>query len=261
MRESGLRTVCKEARCPNMGECYSKGVATFMILGDGCTRDCGFCSVGRIKNRRVDPEEPERVASAVVGLGLSHVVITSVTRDDLPDGGAGHFAKTMSAVRRVSSAVTVEVLTPDFGGDEASLRIVVEARPDVFNHNVETVPALYRAVRPSADYRRSLRVLDAVKKFDPAILTKSGVMLGLGESRAQVEEVMRDLRLVGLDILVIGQYLRPTLQNLPVVEYVAPPVFDELKEAGLGMGFSHVFSGPFVRSSYHAKEVFGSVAG
>lgn len=256
LRDSYLNTVCKEARCPNMGECYSSGVATFMILGDGCTRDCGFCAVERIKSREVDNDEPDRVARAAARLGLSHVVITSVTRDDLKDGGAAHFAKTIAAVRDVLPDATMEVLTPDFKGDENAIGVVIEARPDVFNHNVETVPRLYKTVRPSAVYERSLRLLQLVKERGAPIKTKSGIMLGLGESVEEVEEVMRDLRGAGCDILTIGQYLRPSKQRLPVVEYIRPETFDDLARKGREMGFTAVSSSPFTRSSYHAAEVF-----
>ncbi len=253
--EGALNTVCRSARCPNMGECFSLGVATFMILGDECTRNCGFCSVTQgARLAQPDPGEPKRVARAAKRLGLKHVVITSVTRDDLPGGGAEHFANTIAAIREKNRGATVEVLTPDFNGDETAIDKVVDAGPEIFNHNVETAPRLYDKVRPSADYRRSLNLLRRVKQRDKEMLTKSGVMLGLGETIDEMVEVMKDLREVSCDIVTIGQYLRPTLKNLEVVEYINPKVFDELKEVGEGLGFAHVFSAPFVRSSYHAGE-------
>ncbi|VAX21920.1 Lipoyl synthase [hydrothermal vent metagenome] len=251
----GLNTVCSSARCPNMGECFSAGVATFMILGDRCTRNCGFCSVDAgARLAPPDSGEPKRIALAAKRLDLKHVVITSVTRDDLPDGGAKQFATTITAIREENQSATVEVLTPDFNGDETAIDKVANARPDVFNHNVETAPRLYKKVRPSADYRQSLALLERAKSQDPEILTKSGVMLGLGETFDEVVDVLKELRSVSCDIVTIGQYLRPTLKNLEVVEYVRPEVFDELKDVGEGLGFGHVFSAPFVRSSYHAEE-------
>ncbi|MBI5814572.1 MAG: lipoyl synthase [Nitrospinae bacterium] len=257
LRESSLSTVCEEARCPNMGECFANRVATFMILGAKCTRDCGFCAVAPDgRPAAPDPDEPARVTVAAKELGLSHVVITSVTRDDLKDGGAGHFAMTIYALRAGLPGVSVEVLTPDFRGDHTSIDLVMDAGPDVYNHNVETVPALYKAVRPAASYERSLKLLDRVKERRPAIVTKSGIMLGLGETMEQVLAVMDDLAAIGLDALTIGQYLRPSLNCLPVVEYVRPEVFDELKSAAQAKGIRSVFSGSYVRSSYHAAEVF-----
>ncbi|MGK7345270.1 MAG: lipoyl synthase [Candidatus Nitrospinota bacterium M3_3B_026] len=252
----GVNTVCAEARCPNMGECYSAGTATFMILGAVCSRRCGFCAVDGGRPGEVDAAEPGRVAAAAARLGLAHVVITSVTRDDLPDGGASVFAKTIAALREKLPTAAVEVLTPDFRGREDAILAVADTGPDVYNHNVETVPALYGRVRPGADYAGSLRLLRLVKERAPSMATKSGIMLGLGETMGQVAEVMADLRGAGCDILTIGQYLRPTLASLPVAEYVPPAIFEQLERQGRDMGFRRVFAGPFVRSSYHAAEVF-----
>ncbi len=260
IRFSSLSTVCKSARCPNLGECFQNGVAAFMILGDKCSRDCGFCAVDHgPPSCRIDPDEPERVARAAADLKLEHIVITSVTRDDLPDGGAKHFADVIEAIRGHIPSATVEVLTPDFNGDKEAIDTVIDAKPDVFNHNVETVPRLYTKVRPSADYRRSLSLLKRVKDRKPSMLTKSGMMLGLGETTGQVVKVMEDLRRAGCDLLTIGQYLQPSLKNLPVVEYIRPEVFEELAETGMELGFKKVFAGPFVRSSYHAADVFNYV--
>lgn len=259
VRRYGLSTVCSSARCPNMGECFKNGVATFMILGEKCTRDCGFCSVDHGKPvGEVDFNEPERVAWAAAEMELQHIVITSVTRDDLPDGGSEIFAKTVAKIRKFSPGRTVEVLTPDFRGRPESIDAVTDSGPDVYNHNVETVPGLYSIVRPSADYQRSLKLLRRVKERKPVIITKSGIMLGLGETEDQVVKVMEDLREVGLDLLTIGQYLQPAKRNLRVVEYIRPEVFDKLSDRGMEMGFKKVFAGPFVRSSYNAGEVFTS---
>lgn len=257
LEETQVSTVCREARCPNMGECFSNRVATFMILGDECSRNCGFCAVE--KSRRLAPPdetEPGRVAKSAAILGLSHVVVTSVTRDDLHDGGAGHFAKTIHAIRQALPSASVEVLTPDFNGDPTAIDTVTDAGPDVYNHNVETVPELYPRVRPQADFARSTALLERVKKRAPSITTKSGIMLGLGETLTQVEAVMRSLVSSGCDVFTAGQYLRPTLSNLPVKEYVRPEVFEEIKRLGESMGFKQVHAGPYVRSSYHAAEVF-----
>ncbi len=259
INEKGLKTVCSEARCPNVGECFSAGVATFMILGEQCTRACGFCSVKQgIKLAPPNPDEPSHVAETAEKLKLSHVVITSVTRDDLYDGGAKHFALTIKAVRAKLPNASIEVLTPDFNGRENGIDTIIDAMPNVFNHNMETVPRLYSKVRPSAKYRRSLALLELVKRKSAKILTKSGLMLGFGETVSEVEQVMRDLAQANVEILTLGQYLRPTLKNIEVEEYVRPEVFDKLREKGLNFGFKHVFSGPFVRSSYHAKEVFNT---
>jgi lipoic acid synthetase len=254
LRELNLQTVCESARCPNIGECFSRPTATFMIAGTRCTRRCGFCAVETARPAPLDPAEPARIAEAARRMGLRHVVVTAVARDDLEDGGAGHFAATIRALRDAVPAARVEVLTPDFKGDESPLRTVLEARPDVFNHNVETVPRLSRTVRPQASYRRSIDVLAHAKAISPATVTKSGLMLGLGEAADEVEAVMRDLRGAQCDLLTIGQYLQPTRAHLPVVEYVAPQMFTEYARVGRMMGFRHVASGPFVRSSYHADE-------
>jgi len=254
MRSQSLSTVCEEARCPNRGECFARGTATFLLLGDVCTRACGFCDIRTGRPRPVDAGEPERVARASARMGLSYVVLTSVDRDDLPDGGADHFVATIASLRRLDPAPGVEVLTPDFRGRFDSLRIVVDARPDVFNHNVETVPRLYATVRRGAILARSLGLLSAAKILDPGLTTKSGLMLGLGERSDEVRDLLAMLRDAGVDIVTIGQYLRPSRENLPVVEYVRPERFEEWRLAGERLGFRHVFAGPFVRSSYRAEE-------
>ncbi len=254
LRKRNLHTVCESARCPNIGECFSKPTATFMILGDVCTRTCGFCSIDKgLKPLNVDPQEPENIAITAKELGLTHVVITSVTRDDLVDGGSGQFALTIKAIRDTISAILVEVLTPDFNGDECSLMTVFDARPDIFNHNLETVPSLYPLVRPQADYRRSLEVLKMAKSS--GIMAKSGIMVGLGEKKEEVKDVLRDLFYAGCDAVTIGQYLRPTRNNLEVKEYVEPEVFLEYEAYGKGLGIRYVYSGPFVRSSYNAERL------
>ena len=254
MRSQSLSTVCEEARCPNRGECFARGTATFLLLGDVCTRACGFCDIRTGRPRPVDAGEPERVARASARMGLSYVVLTSVDRDDLPDGGADHFVATIASLRRLDPAPGVEVLTPDFRGRFDSLRVVVDARPDVFNHNVETVPRLYATVRRGAILARSLGLLSAAKILDPGLTTKSGLMLGLGERPDEVRDLLAMLRDAGVDIVTIGQYLRPSRENLPVVEYVRPERFEEWRLAGERLGFRHVFAGPFVRSSYRAEE-------
>jgi len=251
-----LHTVCEEARCPNIFECWSHGTGTFMIMGDNCTRRCGFCAVGKEIPLALDPGEPRHVAEAVRSLKLRHAVITSVDRDDLEDGGAAHFAKTIHEVRRLNEGCAIEVLIPDFEGNMSSLRTVMEARPEILNHNLETVPSLYRRVRAGAGYEQSLRILKgaaAWKKSYP-LRTKSGVMVGVGETLDEMLKVMDDLREAGCDIMTIGQYLRPSMQHLPVERYYAPGEFALLKEEGLRRGFLHVESGPLVRSSYHAHE-------
>lgn len=249
-----LETVCESAKCPNRTECWSQRTATFMILGNVCTRPCGFCSVPRGKTEAVELDEPERVAEAAHRLGLRHVVITCVTRDDLPDGGAEHFYRCVLAVRERTGAA-VEVLTSDFLGNRRAISRVVEARPDVFNHNTETVPRLYHQVRRNAEYQRTLDLLAQVHTEAPEIPTKSGLMLGLGETLDEVLEVAADLRRVGVEMLTIGQYLQPTPQQLPVVRYIPPEEFEEIGRLCRGLGFSMVASGPFVRSSYHAGEM------
>ncbi len=254
LRELGLETVCENARCPNRPECYSRRTATFMILGNVCTRPCGFCSVPRGTPLDVEADEPERVAEAASRLGLRHVVITSVTRDDLSDGGADHFYRCVVAVRERTGAV-VEVLTPDFLGDTAAIDRVLAAEPEVYNHNTETVPRFYKKVRGRADYQRTLDLLAHVKCRAPHITTKSGLMLGLGETREELLETLADLRAVRCDALTLGQYLTPTLKHIPVTRYLPPEEFDELGRLARSLGFAHVASGPFVRSSYHAEEM------
>lgn len=251
-----LHTVCLEAKCPNLGECYSSGTATFLILGNICTRNCRFCAVEHGRPENLDPEEPARVAKAVSSLGLKFAVLTSVTRDDLPDGGAEHYAQTVKAIREENPECHVEVLVPDFQGEEKSLIRVLESSPDVFAHNVETVPRLYSKVRPKANFERSLMVLRRAKSIFPNILTKSGFMVGLGETRQEIQALLQDLRATGCEILTIGQYLRPRLNLLPVSKYYAPEEFLELEEEARKTGFLKVESGPLVRSSYHAEELF-----
>ncbi len=257
LRKSRLNTVCEEARCPNISECFSRGTATFMILGDICTRGCRFCSVHTGKPIFSATEftgEGERVAEAAESLGLSHVVVTSVARDDLPDGGASGFVATIEALRDRLPKVTIEVLIPDFRGDHKALESVVAAKPDVLNHNLETVPRLYRKVRPGASYKQSLDLLAKAKELFPNVSTKTGIMLGLGETKEEVLELMNDARAHGLNIFTAGQYMQPSKKHLPVVEYVTPEQFDWYSVAGKEVGFDHVFVGPLVRSSYHADE-------
>lgn len=260
--ESGaLVTVCQEARCPNLNECWSAGTATFMVMGDICTRNCGFCAVdGPKKPRALDPTEPERVANAAAEMKLRHVVITSVDRDDRPDGGSAHFASVVRAVREANPDARVEVLTPDFRGVDEDILRVLDARPHIYNHNVETVPRLYRTARKMSRYEWSIGLLDLVKKTDPDTFTKSGLMVGLGEEKEELFEVFADLREVGCDILTVGQYLRPSEKHLPVERFVPPEEFDEYRRVAKDLGFRAVASGPFVRSSYHAAEVFEPVA-
>jgi lipoic acid synthetase len=252
LRTLNLRTVCEEARCPNIGECFEGLTATFMILGDICTRRCGFCAVTHGRPTGLDRDEPRRVAHAVKVMGLEHAVITSVNRDDLPDGGAAIFAATIREIRHTSLGCTVEVLIPDFKGNLEALHAVLEARPGILNHNTETVPRLYREVRPGARYERSLELLARAKRYDPSMLTKSGLILGFGEEREELLTTMRDLVGVGCDILTLGQYLRPSLNHLPIVRFYHPEEFQELKMLGEAIGFKHVEAGPLVRSSYHA---------
>ena len=267
LRKSGIHTVCEEARCPNKGECFSRTAAAFLIMGPACTRKCGFCSVqsaGDVPSGGLGPrpgplqaDEPERLAAAARQMGLRYVVITSVTRDDLSDGGAGHFAACIRAVKGEIPGAKVEVLTPDFGGSRTALETVLSAGPDVFNHNVETVPSLYPVARPQADYKRSLTVLEWASRS--GVPVKSGFMLGLGERPEEVEAVMLDLRAAGCRMLTAGQYLQPSRRNLPVLEYVRPGRFDELRKAALAMGFASVASGPLVRSSMNAEEYYRDV--
>ena len=254
LEELGLTTVCQSAMCPNVWECFEKKIATFMIMGDRCTRNCRFCGVTSQPPGPLDPDEPRRVAEAVVRFGLKHVVITSVTRDDISDGGAGHFAATINSIKERAPYVTIEVLTPDLGGAEASIRTVAEAGPVIYNHNIETVPRLYSEVRPRADYRRSLGLIEFVKKNFPGIRTKSGLMVGLGETTPEIMDVLNDLHSCGCDILTIGQYLQPSPNHLEVKQYIPPEVFDRLAESARLIGFMHVYCAPFVRSSYNAAE-------
>ena len=256
-----LHTVCQEAKCPNIWECFSHHTATFLILGNRCTRNCRFCAVASTPVAPPDPAEPVRVAQTAQQMELKYVVVTSVTRDDLPDGGAGHFAATIRELRKHLPAALVEVLIPDFQGNSDALKMVVNARPDVLNHNIETVPRLYPTVRPEADYHRSLGLLKKVKTLAVDMPTKSGLMLGLGETAVEIRETLEDLAGIGCDFLTLGQYLQPSRKHLPVEKFVSPEEFDDWKETALKIGFSDVASGPFVRSSYHAKKLFQAVSG
>ena len=256
MRELQLNTVCEEAACPNIGECWKEKHATVMILGRVCTRACTFCNVATGRPDRLDPDEPDHVGQAVAALGLSHVVVTSVDRDDLDDGGAQHFARTIAAIRAAAPTTTIEVLTPDFLRKESALETVVAARPDVFNHNLETVPRLYAEVRPGARYFHSVRLLDQAKRLEPAMFTKSGIMVGLGEDRTEVHQVMDDLRSAQVDFLTIGQYLQPTPKHHAIARFVTPEEFAGYKSHALGKGFLLVAASPLTRSSYHAGEDF-----
>ncbi|WP_075718158.1 lipoyl synthase [Roseburia sp. 499] len=253
-----LNTVCKEANCPNLGECFQKHTATFMILGSQCTRNCRFCNVVHGTPEPVDPLEPQHIAEAAKHLGLRHVVITQVTRDDLPDGGASHFAKTIAAIRELCPSTSIEVLISDMKGDHASLDTVIAAHPEVINHNIETVPSLYSTVRPEANYQRSLDVLRYVKEQDPSIRTKTGIMVGLGETDEEVLHTMDDVLAVGCDIFTIGQYLRPSEEHIEMKEYVVPEKFDIYKVIGMQKGFHYIASSPLVRSSYRAAEALES---
>jgi lipoic acid synthetase len=256
LRRKNLHTVCESARCPNMHECFHRSAATFMILGNLCTRGCGFCSVPKARHPgALDPEEPENVARMAAEMKLRYVVITSVNRDDLLDGGSAHFAETVRAVRRCLPEARVEVLTPDFCGDLQAVARVLDAGPHVFNHNMETIPRLYKTVRPQADYRQSLEVLRFAKQHRPESLTKSGAMVGLGESPSEVDQLLRDLRQSSVDVATLGQYLQPARRNLHVAEYVTPGQFEKYRDYGLSIGFKMVFSGPLVRSSYMADAV------
>lgn len=258
LAELKLHTVCQEACCPNIGECFSHRTATFMLMGDVCTRNCPYCAVAHGRVRPLDPDEPRRIADAVAKLGLQHVVVTSVNRDDLPDGGAGHFAATARAIKAIRPETRVEVLVPDFQGSFPAVNTVVESPVDIYNHNIETVPRLYRTARPGGHYDKSLAVLRHAKEQGIArggnLLTKAGLMLGLGEDNSELFEVFRDLRSVECDILTLGQYLRPSEEHLPVARYVPPAEFIEIKRDALALGFRHVESAPLVRSSYHAWE-------
>ena len=256
LREGGLHTVCEEARCPNLGECFSRGTATFMLLGDRCTRRCGYCSVKTARPLPPDPGEPARVAAAAAQMRLRYVVLTSVNRDDLADGGAAHFAATVREVRRVVPGTRVEVLTPDFGGDRMALATVLEAAPEVFNHNIETVPRLFARLRPQGSFRRSLDVLATARAHRPPVLVKSGLMVGLGETDEEVDGVLVDLRAAGVDTVTIGQYLRPTREHEPVRRYVPPEGFRVFERRARALGFPTVHSGVSVRSSYGAEEVY-----
>jgi lipoyl synthase len=260
MRDQELHTICEEALCPNIGECWENRTATFLILGDVCTRNCGFCAVTTGRPTGLDLEEPERLARAVQRIGLRHIVITSVTRDDLPDGGAAIFAATIARLREYVPDCGVEVLIPDFQGNWDALATVMEARPDILNHNLETVPRLYRRVRPKAVYAQSLELLRRAKALAPNAVTKSGLMVGLGESREELLQTFRDLRARDVDVLTVGQYLRPTMRHLPIERYVPPEEFAALKVAAQAIGFGHVEAGPLVRSSYHAHEQVKDVA-
>ena len=259
MRDNSLHTVCEEAACPNLGECWQKKHATMMILGAICTRACAFCNVATGRPNAVDPLEPQHVADAVATLSLAHVVITSVDRDDLPDGGAGHFAATIAALRATAPATTIEILTPDFLKKPGALETVVDACPDVFNHNLETVPRLYPGIRPGARYFHSLRLLDQVKQRDPAMFTKSGLMVGLGESREEVGQVMDDMRAADVDFLTIGQYLQPTPKHAPIDRFVTPDEFKGYEKLAYGKGFLKVSATPMTRSSYHAGDDFAAL--
>ncbi len=256
LKEQRLNTICESGRCPNKGECWASGTATFMLMGAVCTRTCQFCAVNKGKPQPLEADEPMRVAVAAKNMNLRHVVLTSVNRDELPDQGANHFADTIKTLYETIPGVAVEILTPDFQGRRECLEIVLAAKPSVFNHNVETVPRLYKKVRPGSKYDRSLAVLSMAKEIDATIPTKSGLMLGLGETKEEVLQVMADLRSIDCDFLTLGQYMRPTRDQLPVQRYVTPEEFEELADLAEGMGFKTVHSGPLVRSSYHAKEVY-----
>lgn len=260
MREKGLATVCEEAACPNIGECWTKKHATVMILGDVCTRACAFCNVKTGMPRKLDPDEPQRTADAAAEMGLEHIVITSVDRDDLPDGGANQFVQVIKALRQTTPATTIEILTPDFRNKmEAAVESICAARPDVYNHNLETVPRLYPTIRPGARYYASLRLLETVKKHDPSIFTKSGVMLGLGEERLEVHQVMDDMRCADIDFLTMGQYLQPTPKHARIAEFVTPQAFNAYAAIARAKGFLQVASSPLTRSSYHAGKDFAEM--
>ncbi|AQS90646.1 lipoyl synthase [Gluconobacter albidus] len=259
MRDAGLVTVCEEAACPNIGECWSQRHATMMIMGEICTRACAFCNVTTGMPKHLDADEPRRVGEAVAKLGLRHVVITSVDRDDLEDGGAEHFARVIRSIRQTSPDTTIEILTPDFLRKDGALEVVVAARPDVFNHNIETVPRLYPTIRPGARYYQSVRLLDGVKKLDPSIFTKSGLMLGLGEERMEVAQVMDDFRIADVDFVTLGQYLQPSAKHAAVEKFITPDEFDGYAAAARSKGFLQVSASPLTRSSYHADSDFAKL--
>jgi lipoic acid synthetase len=261
MRQKNLHTVCESARCPNLPECWSKKTATFMILGDTCTRSCGFCAIKVGRGLTVNPDEPADVAKIAADLGLKHIVVTSVARDDLADQGSMQFAHTIRELHKANPLCIVEVLTPDFKGNRECITNVCDAKPEIYNHNIETVERLHTLVRPQAKYARTMSVLEQVKEIDPSIYTKSGIMLGLGETKDEVIQTLQDLRDIGVDAVTIGQYLRPTMRHLPVVEYIHPTEFKEYEKIGEDMGFAFVASGPFIRSSYNAIEFSKKVMG
>lgn len=261
MRQKNLHTVCESARCPNLPECWSKKTATFMILGDTCTRSCGFCAIKVGRGLTVNPDEPADVAKIAADLGLKHIVVTSVARDDLADQGSMQFAHTIRELHKANPLCIVEVLTPDFKGNRECIKNVCDAKPEIYNHNIETVERLHTLVRPQAKYARTMSVLEQVKEIDPTIYTKSGIMLGLGETKDEIIQTLQDLRDIGVDAVTIGQYLRPTMRHLPVVEYIHPTEFKEYEKIGEEMGFAFVASGPFIRSSYNAIEFSKKVMG
>jgi lipoic acid synthetase len=256
LRRLNLHTVCEEANCPNIGDCFSRKTATFMIMGDICTRNCPYCNVSHGKPQALDPQEPENVANAVKTLGLKHVVITSVDRDDLPDGGASHFANVIKKVKEINPGITIEVLIPDFKGSIESLKTVLDANPEVVNHNIETVKELYKIIRPQGNYERSLKILKSIKKISPKTISKSGFMVGLGETKEQIINLMEDLYKNNVEILTIGQYLQPSKNHLPVYRYYSEEEFEEFEEIGYKIGFKYIFSGVLVRSSFNAQEQF-----
>jgi lipoic acid synthetase len=256
LRRLNLHTVCEEANCPNIGDCFSRKTATFMIMGDFCTRNCPYCNVSHGKPQALDQQEPENVANAVKTLGLKHVVITSVDRDDLPDGGASHFANVIKKVKEINPGITIEVLIPDFKGSMESLKTVLDANPEVVNHNIETVKELYKIVRPQGNYERSLKILKSIKEISPKTISKSGFMVGLGETKEQIINLMEDLYKNNVEILTIGQYLQPSKKHLPVYRYYSEEEFKEFEEIGYKIGFKYVFSGVLVRSSFSAQEQF-----
>jgi len=256
LRRLNLHTVCEEANCPNIGDCFSRKTATFMIMGDVCTRNCPYCNVSHGKPQDLDPQEPENIANAVKTLGLKHVVITSVDRDDLPDGGASHFANVIKKVREINPGITIEVLMPDFKGSIKSLKTALDANPEVVNHNVETVKEFYKIVRPQGNYERSLKILKSIKEISPKTISKSGFMVGLGETKEQIMNLMEDLYNNNVEILTIGQYLQPSKNHLPVYRYYSEEEFREFEEIGYKIGFKYVFSGVLIRSSFNAQEQF-----